>query len=302
MMRQPPKAAERWKACSRAHVLDADSVKKILSSGSIRAGSARNRGEMGRQLARRGMARRSASRALPHGRRAGPDWPVQTGQNARPASPCLFLRGPRSARRAQAGPRGRPPTSAFRRRGGRSGARRSGVRGAGKGVALGRRVGRGPRYHGARASAAPTRRRAALSTAAQIAAATSSSGRRARRPRRSAAARSRAISQIGVAQRFMEGEALGLEAVGLLVGPAARLRRRGASPSAAGRSRIRVRSGRQSPTANALEAGRGSSGSSLTAGALVGARRVGEAVADHPVAARQRRARWSRRCGRCGRR
>ena len=61
-----------------------------------------------------------------------------------------------------------------------------------------------------------------------------------------------------------------------------------ASPTSAGTSRMKVRSGLRSPTVDALER-RGSARIDVAEHALIDAGRIGEAVADHPVAARERR-------------
>ena len=90
----------------------------------------------------------------------------------------------------------------------------------------------------------------------------------------------------GLAQRLVEGEPLALKSVGR-VRAAPRGRARQSLPGPAGRASS-VRSGRLSPTATSLEL-RDQARRQLARGALIGARRIGESVANHPGAPLQRR-------------
>ena len=134
-------------------------------------------------------------------------------------------------------------------------------------------------------------------TARPDGASTTASGGRRRRSPRSAPARPRRWPGSASRSRSWKAAALGLEPrLGPRAAPAP-----APGPPPTGRSRIRVRSGRVVAQHLRAPAPR-SAPPARRRRALVGAGGIGEAVADHPGAARQGRARSPARCGRGARR
>ena len=268
-----------------AHVVDADLAEELLL---VRLPHAPDEGEI-RMRQRREMTRGGALRVDrevargPHGRRAADrDGRTGSGRTATRASPCRPPPDRRSARRGRAAPRDRRRASPPRRPCGRSAAGRDA-----DAARRGRRrfrADRRPRAASCGRPAAPAGSSRA-STIAQMAASTSSSDFSA------SITAQRAGSAAAMSRKARRSTAVEVDPLGFEPVRAASARASGRparAPSPAGMSRISVRSGRFRPTTTSSRRAT-NAGRQVARGALIGAGRIGEAVADHPGAAFERR-------------